>query len=127
MYGSSPSNCTSITAPITWVTRPTMLLAITVLPLSNGFGAGDDLDEFLGDVRLACAVIVQRQALDHVAGVACRVVHGRHARAVLAGRTFQQRAIDRDGEHLWEEPGQDGFLVRLELVGGAAEVDRFTL
>src|SRR5690242_9167730 len=94
MNGRSPSNCTSTTAPITWVTRPTMLLAISLLPLSDGFGAGDDFDEFLGDVRLARTVVVQRQALDHVAGVARRVVHRGHARAVLAGRTFQQRAED---------------------------------
>src|SRR5277367_4481343 len=106
MYGSSPSNCTSITAPITWVTRPTMLLAITVLSLSNGFGAGDDLDEFLGDIGLARTVVVQRQALDHVAGIARRVVHCGHAGAVFAGGTFQQCAVDRDGERLRQEPGQ---------------------
>src|SRR3954447_21190011 len=89
MNGSSPSNCTSMTAPITWVTRPTMLLAISLLPLSDGFGAGDDLDEFLGDVRLARPIVVQCQALDHVAGVARRIVHRRHARAVLAGGALQ--------------------------------------
>src|ERR1700756_4374364 len=123
MNGSSPSNCTSITAPITWVTRPTMLLAIAVLPLSNGFGAGDDLDQFLGDVRLARAVVVQRQALDHVARVAGCVVHGGHTRTMLAGGAFQQRAIHRNGERLWEEAREDGLLVGLELVGGTAKVD----
>src|ERR1700757_3770706 len=91
MNGRSPSNCTSMTAPITWVTRPTMLLAMSILPLSDGFGAGDDLDQFLGDVGLARAVVVQSQALDHVAGVARRIVHRGHARAVLAGGAFQQR------------------------------------
>ena len=38
MNGSSPSNWTSTTAPITWVTRPTMLLAILLYSL-NGLWA----------------------------------------------------------------------------------------
>src|SRR5689334_5110207 len=120
MNGSSPSNCTSMTAPITWVTRPTMLLAMSLLPLSDGFGAGNDLDQFLGDVRLARAVIVQGQALDHVAGVARGVVHRRHARPVLAGGTFEQRAVELDRQRLRQEARQDGLFVRLEFVGRAA-------
>src|SRR5579872_1682838 len=124
MNGRSPSNCTSTTAPCTWVTRPTMLLAISLLPLSDGFSAGNDFDEFLGDIGLARAVVVERQALDHVAGVARGAVHGGHARTMLARRTFQQRAKDRDGKGLRQKAGQDGFLVRLEFVGGATEVYR---
>src|SRR5215469_16694578 len=112
MNGRSPSNCTSTTAPITWVTRPTMLLAMTLLPLSDGFGAGDDLDQFLGDVRLARAVVVQRQALDHVARVARRVVHRCHARTMFTGSTFQQRAVDLDRQCLRQQARQDGLFVR---------------
>src|SRR5689334_18009641 len=120
MNGRSPSNCTSMTAPITWVTRPTILLAIARLPLSDGFRAGDDLDEFFGDVRLPRTVIVQRQTLDHVARVARRIVHCRHARAMLARSALQQRAEHRHGQRLWEEPRQDGIFVRLEFVGRTA-------
>src|SRR3984957_19643769 len=125
MNRRSPSNCTSTTAPCTWVTRPTMLLAISLLPLSDGFSAGNDFDEFLGDIGLARAVIVQRQAFDHVAGVARRVVHRGHARAVFAGGTFQQRPEDRDGKGLRKKAGEDGFLVRLEFVRGAAQINPF--
>src|SRR5262249_51895499 len=46
-------------------------------------GAGDDLDQLLGDVGLALAVVLDGQLVDHVAGVAGGVVHGRHARALL--------------------------------------------
>src|SRR5580698_3829687 len=130
MYGSSPSNCTSTTAPITWVTRPTMLLAMVCIPSrsrgsksrrsSDGFGAGDDLDQFLGDVRLARPVVVQRQALDHVAGVARGTVHRGHPRAVFSGGTFQQRAKHLDRQVLRQQAGEDGFFVRLEVVAGAA-------
>src|SRR5690242_8904003 len=109
MNGRSPSNCTSTTAPCTWVTRPTMLLAITLLPLSDGFGAGNDFDEFLGDIGLARAVVVQRQALDHIAGIACGVVHRGHARPMLARGTFEQCAEDRDGKRLRQQSGEDGF------------------
>src|SRR5690242_21547904 len=92
MNGKSPSNCTSITAPITWVTRPTILLAIARLPLSDGFRAGDDLDQFFGDVGLPRTVVVQSQALDHVTGVARCVIHRGHACTMLTRSTFQQCA-----------------------------------
>ena len=51
-------------------------------------GAGNDLDQLLGDHRLARAVILQRQPPDHVAGVAGRIVHGTHARALLRSRVL---------------------------------------
>src|SRR6516225_461449 len=114
MNGNSPSNCTSITAPITWVTRPTILLAISRSPLSDSFGTGDDLNQFLGDVRLARAVVVQRQAVDHVPGVTCRIVHRSHARPVLARRAFQERMIDLDGERLRQQAREDGLLIGFE-------------
>src|SRR5689334_21494179 len=106
MKGSSPSNCTSTTAPRTWVTRPTMLLAIgrcSSSPESDGFGAGDDLDQFLGDVRLPRAVVVERQPVDHVAGVARGVVHRAHARALLACGALKQRAIELDRQVLRQD------------------------
>ena len=68
--GRCPSNCTSTTAPITWRTRPITLVAIVLsyflvllVPafaaaaqshdLLQRLGAGDDLDQLLGDVGLA--------------------------------------------------------------------------
>src|ERR1700761_460550 len=124
MNGRSPSNWTSTTAPRTWVTRPTILLAIVLVPL-DGFRAGDDFDQFLGDVRLACAVVVLRQPLDHIACVARCIVHRGHPRAVLTGGTFQHRAVDLDRQRLRQQLGQDGFLVRLKLINGTAGIDGF--
>src|SRR3954454_9912143 len=124
MNGRGPSNCTSMTAPITWVTRPTILLAIAQLPLSDGFRTGDDLDQFFCDVRLPRPVVVQGQTLDHVARVARCVVHRRHARAMLTRGTFQQRAKYLYGQGLRQQTCQDGLFVRLELISCAAEVNR---
>src|ERR1700740_1561695 len=75
--GRWPSNCTSTTAPMTWVTRPTWLadVAIQLSPsirivsrvqsALDRLGAGDDLDQLLGDHRLAGAVIDQGLLADH--------------------------------------------------------------
>src|SRR5262249_21055508 len=107
--GRCPSNCTSTTAPMIWRTRPTLLLAVSLFlrpypslrcppgpclhrrrPACPGMtqflqrlGAGDDLDQLLGDVGLALAVVADRQLVDHVAGVAGGAVHRAHARALL--------------------------------------------
>src|ERR1700750_1613578 len=78
MAGRWPSNCTSTTAPMTWVTRPIWLAAVAIYCLlrsefrfrSDCFCAGDDFDEFLGDLSLTRAVVDQRLLADHLAGVA---------------------------------------------------------
>jgi peptide chain release factor 1 len=49
------------------------------------FGAGDDLDQLFGDLRLPRAVVAQAQRADHFARVARRAVHRGHACALLAG------------------------------------------
>src|SRR5205814_7157638 len=65
--GRCPSNCTSTTAPMTRVMRPTTLVPLAIeslvtcktygvaLPALQRLGAGDDLDQLLGDHRLAGA------------------------------------------------------------------------
>src|SRR5665213_3269475 len=96
--GRWSSNCTSTTAPMTWVIRPTALGVVAMvssLPQLKRFGAGDDLDQFLGDHRLARAVVRDGLLADHFASVAGGVVHRRHARALLGRRVFQDGA-----EHL---------------------------
>src|SRR3954451_1290352 len=125
--GRWPSNCTSTTAPMTWVIFPVATamsssFAVPLMPakaaiqffpcgpgspLSRGradgearvsssqrLGAGDDLDQLLGDHRLARAVVGERLLADHFAGVARRVVHRAHLRAVERGVVFQERAED---------------------------------
>src|SRR5262245_30497519 len=83
LFGRSASKRTSTTAPVIWVIVPMLLEAMEVFPFLrlraarglDGLGAGDDLDEFLGDRRLARAVHLQRQLPDHVAGIARCIVH----------------------------------------------------
>src|SRR5262245_17964129 len=96
MAGKSPSKCTSTTAPSTCVILPTVFFAMALLLWSelDGLGAGDDLDQFLRDIRLPRAVVVDGQAVDHFPGVAGRAVHRGHARTFLAGAVLQQRLVD---------------------------------
>src|SRR3954453_11749098 len=90
MAGRWPSNCTSTTAPMTWVTRPIWLAAVAIYCLlrsefgsrSDCFRTGDNFDEFLGDLGLTRAVVDQRLLADHVARVAGGVIHRRHLRAI---------------------------------------------
>src|SRR3712207_285622 len=103
MLGSSPGNCTSTTAPRTWLMRPTLFFM--VFCSSDRLGTGDDLDQLLGDVGLSRAVVVERQLVDHLAGVARGVVHRRHARALLARRALQDGAVDLDGEVARQQGG----------------------
>ena len=84
-------------------------------------GAGNDLDQLLGDHRLARAVISQRQPPDHVAGIAGRIVHGAHAGALLRGRVLEQRAEDLRGDVEGQEVGEDVGLVGLVFIDRAAE------
>ena len=89
----------------------------------DGLGARDDFDQFLGDLRLALAVIGQRQVVDHVAGVARRIVHGAHLRAVERRGVLEQRLEDLDRDVARQQLGEDLLLVRLVFVDRAAEVD----
>src|SRR6267378_80092 len=117
MCGRSASKRTSTTAPVIWVIVPILLVAIGSLSFDcaaaglDGLGAGDDLDEFLGDGGLTRAVHLQGQVLDHVAGVARGAVHRRHLRAVEARRILEQHAEDLDGEVARQQVGQDIGLV----------------
>src|SRR5215469_5418679 len=104
--GNSPSKWTSTTGPTTWVIVPMLFLAMfskilvafrPAISASGGaqrFGAGNDLDQFLGNRRLASAVVVERQPGDHIAGIAGRVVHRGHARALFARGIFEEGGID---------------------------------
>src|SRR5262245_8960048 len=126
--GRWPSNCTSTTAPMTWVMCPTGLamdgpwLSRRHMGLprrSHRLGAGDDLDQLLGDHRLAGAVVGQRLFADHLAGIAGGVVHRAHLRAVERGGVLEQRAEDLHRDVARQQLGQDFLLLRLVLVAGA--------
>src|SRR3954467_5773331 len=105
--GSSPSKCTSTTAPITCAMRPILLVCVSMngpcllkvlTSRSQRLGAGDDLDQLLSDLRLAGAVVFQGLLADHVAGIAGGVVHRAHLGAVERRGVLEQRAEDLDGD-----------------------------
>src|SRR3984885_2103783 len=101
MAGKCPSNCTSTTAPMTCVMRPVWLAGEAMKNLSFEFfinrpfllsdrlGAGDDLNQLLGDHRLTGSIVDQGLLANHVAGIAGRVVHRAHLRAIERGVVFQ--------------------------------------
>src|SRR5919199_46075 len=64
--------------------------------LDQGLCAGHDFHDLLRDLGLACAVHLEREVVDDLAGVLGGVAHGGHARAVLGRGRLEQRAVDRD-------------------------------
>ena len=97
--------------------------ATIVLSVSVGFGAGDDLDQLLGDLSLALAVIEKGQVGDHLAGVAGGGIHRAHLRGVEARVVLKQRRQNLHRDVARQQRAEDGLLVRLVLVAGAAEID----
>src|ERR1043165_6707060 len=127
--GRSPWNWTSTTAPMTWVILPTAFCALAIVILLETeflglerLGAGDDLDQLLGNHRLAGAVIGERLLADHFAGIAGGVVHGAHARALLGGGVFQERAEYLHRQVARQQLGEDVFLGRLVFVGRGSAI-----
>src|ERR1035437_1022613 len=108
MGGRLPSSkATSTTGPRTWMILP---LAVVVLMgcrfLSDGFGAGDDLDQLGGDLGLACPVLLEGILVNHFLSIARRVVHRGHARALFASRVFQERVEHQETDGLRDQLGQ---------------------
>src|SRR5690242_9968453 len=129
--GRWPSNCTSTTAPMTWVMRPTGLAISSSQKSKNserqtlqGFGTGDDLDQLLGDHRLARAVVGDGLLADHFAGIAGRVVHRAHARALLGGGVLEQRAEHLHGDVARQQLFEDVDFLGFVFVGGSRPVRR---
>src|SRR6478672_4460894 len=90
---------------------------------SERFGAGDDLDQLLGDHRLARAVIGDRLLLDHLARIAGCIVHGAHLRAVERRIVFEKRTqklyrdvarqkLSQDARFIWLVVISDGLVGR---------------
>src|SRR6202030_585146 len=126
--GRWSSNCTSTTAPMTWVMRPTAFAIMSSSQIGSqrqcslqSFCAGDDLDQFLGDHRLAGAVVSERLLADHLAGIAGGIVHRRHLRAVERRCVLDERAENLHREIARQELFEDILFVGLELVDRAAQ------
>src|SRR5215831_20555150 len=83
---------------------------------SKRLGARNDLDQLLGDGGLACAVVVESEAIDHFAGVAGCVVHRGHPCTLFAGGVLEQRREDLNREVFWQQFGEDLLLRWFELV-----------
>src|SRR5262249_24143059 len=110
--GRWPSNCTSTTAPVTWVTRPIWLAAVAMdcSPSKSALdrlSAGDDLNQLLRDVGLAGPVVNQGLLADHFACVARRAVHRAHLRAIERGVVLQQCAEDLHREVARQQAAED--------------------
>src|ERR1700691_362055 len=128
MAGKCPSNCTSTTAPMTCVMRPVWLAGVGMkilsfefylnrpLRLSDRLGAGDDFNQLLGDHRLTGSIVDQGLLANHVAGIAGRIVHRAHLRAVERGVVFQQCAKDLDRQITRQQAGQNLVFFRLVFV-----------
>src|SRR6202042_174247 len=124
--GRCSRNLTSTTAPMIWVMCPTgFVIIVLVLRSARGLqrlGAGDDLDQFLGDHRLAGAVVGQGPFADHVAGIAGGVVHRGHLRTVEGGGILHQRTEDLHRDVAGQKIGENVLFVGLVFVDGAAVV-----
>src|SRR5690348_1032277 len=126
--GRCPSNCTSTTAPMTCVIRPTVLAmenprySDVCRTASERFGAGNDLDQLLRDHRLAGTVVGESLLADHLAGIARGAVHRAHLRAVEGRAVFEQRAEDLNGHVPRQELGQNVRLLRFVFVDSSRSV-----
>src|SRR6266851_94105 len=111
--GCSPAgNSTSTTAPMTWLTWPSLLFFVSafgarfvfaiclisfLLPSARSphrFGAANDLHQLCRDAGLAHLVRVERQRVDQVAGGVGRVLHRDHLGRVLARLVLQHGLED---------------------------------
>src|ERR1700680_5178108 len=109
-----------MTGRMSWVMRPTLFDMVSPWLARSGsqrFGAGNDLDQFLGDHRLARAVVGERLLADHLAGVARGVVHGARARTLLGRGVLQERAKNLHRKSARQELVEDFIFLGLVFVG----------
>src|SRR5919199_4530874 len=83
--------------------------------LGQRLGTRDHFEDLLRDLGLPGAIHLQRKVLDDLARILRRAAHGGHARAMLGGRRFQQRAVDRDLDVVGHQALKDLLGVGLVL------------
>src|SRR5580704_3732793 len=133
--GCSPGgNSTSTTAPMTWLTWPSVVFFFSVLgaclvfainPPSarrpHGFGAANDLHQLCRDAGLAHLVREQRERVDQVAGGVGRVLHCDHLGRVLARLVLQHRLEDLRLHVTGKQAVEHRFRVRfVDVIGSRA-------
>src|SRR5262249_37485452 len=94
---------------------------------SNRLGAGNDLDQLLGNHRLTGAVIRQRLLADHFSRVARGVVHRSHLRTVERGGILQQRAENLYADVARQELDENFVFIGLVFVDDAIIVAAIAL
>src|SRR5687768_16788139 len=82
----------------------------------EGFCAADDVEQLLGDRRLPRLVVREREVRDQRVRVVRRVVHGLHARGVLARERLEQQAVEEHLDEPRDELLEDHLRARLEDV-----------
>src|SRR5262245_47397744 len=97
---------------MTWTTLPTLSPFLfftwsTIVLLLQGFGTADELGDFLGNGRLANAISLQGQVLDHFLGVLGRRAHSHHPRRVLGGERLEHGGHHARQRVTRQEGGKD--------------------
>jgi hypothetical protein len=77
-------------------------------------------NQFFGDLSLTLAVVIHRQLVDHLAGIARGVIHGAHACALLGSRIFEQRPKNLHRNVSRNEIVEDRHRIRFVFIGGIA-------
>src|SRR5215470_258535 len=75
-------------------TEPEFIKGLRTKVSAEGLSAGDDLDYFAGNRRLADSVHIEGERADHVTGVLLCRIHCGHSRTVLAGNRFKKRLVN---------------------------------
>ena len=110
----------------TLYTLPILCLycAYTVGSSFEGFGAGDDFDDFVGDGGLAGFVVAEGEVFEEFGGVVGGFLHGCHACAVFGGEGVEDDAVEGgaegEGYHLAEDVVFGGFEDVVVGGGGGA-------
>src|SRR3954470_10060586 len=109
--------CTTVPTLLSAFARELVFVAMAIfLSLRERFGAGSDLQHFLGDARLPRLVRGERELADEVASGVGRVAHRDHLRGELRGLRFEDRLIDRDLHEPRKDRVEHGLGIWLEEV-----------
>src|SRR5580698_5070216 len=107
------ANWTSTTGPITWTILPVFIgsergWVSWKVVLGGAERSGCDLEDFLGDGRLAGLVVLEGEVAQQLGRVVLRGLHGDHAGAVLRGLPRERKLVDLVVHVVGKKGVQDG-------------------